>query len=380
MGWQIDDTFGWGLAGLNIFREWALGSDVVPLSAVHIPEGIFPEAGEDDARRIEAARRASNEIAGKIAAAGQEGVTLNTPVIAAMGNSFEPTFNIRGSRNIARIVFEATNIQSKIAKLAGYDAVACASRWNADLLRAKGQHNVHVVHEGVDQRIFYPAPKTGLFDSNRFYIFSGGKIEFRKAQDKILLAFKAFSERHEDAVLVTAWQSNWPQAAVGFQGYSAAPLGLSKSGMLDIVGWAAQNGIRPTNIIDLGIQPNRVIAKYMRECDCAVQISRAEGGTNFFAMEAMASGLATVIAGNTGMRDLIGEGNCLPLRRQSPVRVDDEYGTQGWGECDVDEIVEAFQKLYDDNDARAAIGRYASSFMAKWRWSEHARTLAAIAV
>jgi glycosyltransferase involved in cell wall biosynthesis len=380
LSWQIDDTFGWGIAGLNIFREWALGPDVVPLCAMHIPEGLFRESNEKHSQLVEAARRTSNEISRKIAAAGKQQITMKAPVIAAMGNGFQPTFNITGTKNVARIVFEATNIRNKMNSLEKFDAIACISEWNADLLRASGLKNVFVIHEAVDQRLFFPAPKIGLFDPNRFYIFSGGKIEFRKAQDKVLIAFKVFSERHDEAVLMTAWQSNWPQAAAGFKGYLSAPLQRSSRGGLDITRWAVENGISPTAVIDLGLLPNHAVARYMREADCALQISRAEGGTNLFAMEAMASGLATIIAENTGTVDLIRQNNCLAVRHQTPVPDQEDYGTQGWGECDVDEIIDALERLYTDGANRVAMGERASKFIAKWTWSEHARMLANIAV
>jgi hypothetical protein len=40
-------------------------------------------------------------------------------------------------------------------------------------------------------------------------VFTGGKIEFRKAQHLVLMAFREFAARHDDAVLVAAWHSPW---------------------------------------------------------------------------------------------------------------------------------------------------------------------------
>jgi hypothetical protein len=57
--------------------------------------------------------------------------------------------------------------------------------------------------------LFRPRPKTG-WHGDRFKIFSGGKLEFRKGQDLVLLAFRAFAHRHSDVLLGTAWSQPWP--------------------------------------------------------------------------------------------------------------------------------------------------------------------------
>src|SRR3546814_10727981 len=82
----------------------------------------------------------------------------------------------------------------------------------------------------------------------------------------------------------------------------------------------------------------------MREADVALFPNRAEGVTNLVAMEAMACGVPTILSANTGHLDIVAEGACIPLRRQRPVVVDDRYlGTGGWGESDVEEMVEALR-------------------------------------
>ena len=51
----------------------------------------------------------------------------------------------------------------------------------------------------------------------RFVVFSGGKLELRKGQDIVVAAFRAFVERHPDAVLVNAWHNAWPKLAKSIQ-------------------------------------------------------------------------------------------------------------------------------------------------------------------
>jgi glycosyltransferase involved in cell wall biosynthesis len=72
---------------------------------------------------------------------------------------------------------------------------------------------VDLVLQGIDPTLFHPAPKSGLF-KDRFVVFSGGKIEYRKGQDLVLLVFRVFLVRHPEVLLVTAWHGSWPELAL----------------------------------------------------------------------------------------------------------------------------------------------------------------------
>jgi hypothetical protein len=40
---------------------------------------------------------------------------------------------------------------------------------------------VTMIHEGIDHSVFFPGPSAGVLDPECFYVFTGGKLEFRKA-------------------------------------------------------------------------------------------------------------------------------------------------------------------------------------------------------
>ena len=84
------------------------------------------------------------------------------------------------------------------------------SGWNRNVLSGLGFRNVRLVHQGVEDRTFRPGPKSGRF-ANRFVVFSGGKLEFRKGQDIVLAAFKRFHAKHSEALLVAMWGNPWPE-------------------------------------------------------------------------------------------------------------------------------------------------------------------------
>jgi len=341
---------------------------------------------EDDLRMIDAARRERARAAidynnETMARAGElfarKKIDLDMPVVHALGSRFESNSfkKIGGTRNVARLVFEKTDISPYCQKLDAYDVIVCASRWNRELLRAQSAKPVELIHEGIDPVLFCPGPRMGDRFAGTFAIFSGGKIELRKGQDLVLLAFREFARRHDDAVLVTQWHSPWPEISAGFKGRLRSALGTDAAGALDIKKWADDNGIDADKIIDLGHVHNQLMPAILREVDCALQPSRAEGGTNFVAMEAMACGVPAILAANTGMLDIIEPDNCIALKRQSAIPPGAGNATEGWGESDIEEIIDALERLYASTQLRRHIGTAAASFMQERSWANHAEAL-----
>jgi glycosyltransferase involved in cell wall biosynthesis len=261
--------------------------------------------------------------------------------------------------------------------LARYDALLVGSHWNAQLLEEATHRASKVIHEGVDTSLFCPAPRSGLMDPDKFYIFSGGKVEFRKAQDLVLLAFKRLRATRKGCVLVTAWHSPWPQLSAGFKGKLAAAVELDAQGRLDIRKWVYQNGIDPDCVIDIGHVPNALMPSVLREMDVALQPSRAEACTNLPVKEAMACALPVIAAANTGMRDLLDDDNCILLTRQGSVVHEDSASMAGWGESDVDEIVAALEFAYDERERARMIGVHSRACLIAQRrtWQCHAEDL-----
>jgi glycosyltransferase involved in cell wall biosynthesis len=377
LNWAANNFYGWGIVGLNLLLHWAKDSDIRPLMGFPITE--IDMAGVDPLK-IDACREAifrSNQFQSELRRFQAGGHPLPMTVVEGLGNGLFRPGGLRRSRTMGRCIFEDTNLERLDEKLARFDALLCASHWNAEALRANCTKRVEIIFEGIDPSQFHPGPKSGVLDKSRFYIFSGGKVEFRKGHDLVLLAFREFSRRHDDAVLVTVWHSPWPQLSAGFQGKLGAPLELTPQGVIDVKKWIARNGIDPTKVIEIGQVPNAAMPSLLREMDCALAPSRAEACTNLLAKEAMACGVPVILAANTGVKDLIAEGNSVPLTRQGRVRDDPLSGTEGWGESDVEEIVEALERLYGDTALRRQIGDAGAAWIVGQgrTWSNHARQL-----
>jgi glycosyltransferase involved in cell wall biosynthesis len=374
LDWAASNTYGWGIVGLNTFMVWANDHDLQPLMGAPITEDSFAGYAPERVRAVEWAIGESNRLQSDLAQLRAAVTRVGVPIIKVFGNGLHDPGGIVGTPNIGRCIFEDARLEKLDEKLANCDVVVCASHWNADLLRAKTPKRIEVIHEGVDNTLFRPVARSGQLDQSKFYIFSGGKVEYRKGHDLVLLAFKEFSRHHDDAVLVTSWHSPWPQLSEGFKGKLNAPLELTDIGTINVEKWVVSNGIAPEKVIVIKQIPNLLMPRVLRDMHCAVFPSRAEAGTSLPAKEAMACGIPVILAANTGLKDLIGSGNCIALTEQKPIH---DCGTEYWGESNIEEIVQALERLYADSSYRERTGREGAAWILAHQrtWVNHARQL-----
>jgi glycosyltransferase involved in cell wall biosynthesis len=376
LNWQLGNTFGWGILGLNIFCHWANDAEVRPLMGHPIRDEDFAMCDPLKLSRVHKAIVYSNLLLAGIEPESDGRKNIEAVLVDSLGNGFAPS-NCHAKQSIARCIFENADLSGARAALSRYDALLAASNWNARLLEQATGRQAKVIFEGVDTSLFCPAPKSGLMDGEKFYVFSGGKVEFRKGHDLVLLAFKQFHEKHKECVLVTAWHSPWPQLSAGFKGRLTAALEIGADGALDIGKWVYQNGIDPQSVIDLGFVPNPLMPSVLREMDVSLQPSRAEACTNLPVKEAMACGVPVIAAFNTGMKDLLHDDNCIALKKQARIKDQNEASTDGWGESDVDEIVAALEFAYERREQARQIGMHSRAWLIEHgrTWQAHANEL-----
>lgn len=301
--WGCSPYFGWGVYCLNLAIEWAKRRDVIGAAAGDV---------KGDALALDPLTRKA--VMPFLLRSGR-GVPRDALHLHALGNGLLP----ESEAPIGVIFFEQPLDEAAIERARKYRLLVAGSTWNAEVLRGHGLDNVVTILQGVDHSLFHPAPKRGLHP-DKFLIFSGGKAEPRKGQDLVVRAFRAFAQRHREAMLVTAWHSP-----------HAAPAGMD----LDLRGFEGR-------VIDAGQVPNGAMAPVYRECDVGLFPSRAEGGTNLVAMECLACGLPTILSDNTGHRDLRLVAGAIMLRRQTPAP--DQWSE--WGESDLDEILAALEQQF----------------------------------
>ena len=357
IAWQIGSTFGWGVYGTQFALGLARRGRLPTL--LESPGPLTLDALET--ARLKPAMDFRPRLVEMIQKQGEGPLVCQFPVVHARGNNAELQFGrlsprTRGTANHACIFFDRTTFSpAAIDQLNRFDSVIAGSAWNGAHLRDIGVRNVIDNIQGIDASRFHPAPRRGLL-GDRFAIFSGGKVEHRKGQDIVAAAFRAFRQRHEDAVLVTSWHNAWPRAEgvreiMRSRVFDGASL-LDEEGRIDVRRWLSTNGIPGDSVIVLPEIPNALLPPVIRECDVAVFPNRCEGGTNLVAMETLALGVPSLLSANTGHMDLLDRQIGFALGDQSPVpEAASNPDFDVWGESSVDEIVERLEAVYQNREA-----------------------------
>ena len=252
-------------------------------------------------------------------------------VHAAKRFFFGENETVWGVRNVAVVFFEdVDDIQPHRRQRAHcYDAVVLGSTWAWSVVTAVEESEYAPmfwrVHQGVRPEVFGPSRTHGREDESfrPFRIFSGGKLEHRKGQDIVLEVFRRFHQRHPQSQLITAWHNGFlsPSSKPGRDAaearkvvamhspYVSDPV-LGPDRAVQVSAWAEAHGLPRGAVVSadsfvLNIDSRKrsngqgknitggylsagALVEVMRRCDAAVFLSRAEGGTNLMAMEAMA--------------------------------------------------------------------------------------------
>ncbi|MGJ3254666.1 MAG: tetratricopeptide repeat protein [Elainellaceae cyanobacterium] len=384
IGIELSTSTGWGIFGTNLVLHLLNHSEIQPLLLLPpLASSVFNPVHHallkplfDQPLQFE---QALNPQLNQTQADSQCSVPF--ALLKALGNHFVTASAlkpIQGTSSIGIIFFEDTHLTTSDLETAkSYDRILAGSSWNAQILHDYGLTNIQTVFQGIDPTIFHPAPKSGLL-GDRFVIFSGGKLEYRKGQDIVIAAFREFCARHPDALLLTAWHNIW-QTTIHNLDRANHVSGQPKSdrhGRLLIQDWLVANGIPKSACIELGPIPNHQVGQILREADVAVFPNRCEGGTNLVAMESLACGIPTILSANTGHLDLIHHENCYPLYQQNAVQpIPPYHGTDGWGESTVDEVVETLEAVYQNRDQARQRGIAAAQFMQDWTWDKQVKRL-----
>jgi len=261
---------------------------------------------------------------------------VDIPLIQFAGSELEQQTKYRGSPNVAYIFSEWEPItEEQKRNLRAFDVLVAGSEWNARVIRDAG-FECAAVPQGVDRAIFRPLPRTEFQD--RFVIYSGGKFEYRKAQDLVIRAVKILQERHPDILLVSSWFNIFG----------------GNDGMTE----ALSAGI---DFVPLPLLNHRELARRMAQTNVGLFPNRREGGTNLILMDYLAMGKPVIANVSTGQRDVLHESYARMI--------------EGDDDALVDQMVEHVEALYIKPDEIERMGAAASVVMHGWSWSRTAEGL-----
>jgi glycosyltransferase involved in cell wall biosynthesis len=377
--------FGWGIYAINMALHWHDDPDLAPLSALSFePRDLLDLPGLDPAWGKRLAPFATASLAFQQTLAQTAGPVLNVscPVLHPIYDRMqvapiEGGKYVFGNPTIGMIFSIDTAFDAAARERARrFPLIVAGCRWNQQVLEDAGIGPVALVLQGIEPSLFHPAPSRGIY-KERFAIFSGGKLEYRKGQDLVLRAFREVRRRHAEALLVTAWHSPWPHLSKSLAGDDAPAPPLTAEGHIDVPGWVSAFGLPADSVIDLGSVPQPRMPALLREMDVALFPNRCECGTNLVAMEAMACGLPVILSANTGHLDLMAADNSYALTRQKPIDPARAAvgGSAGWGESDVEEILEQLESVYRDREEARRRGAQAAARLASLSWQRQIQAL-----
>lgn len=358
--WGIGDHWGWGIYGFNLLYWSMLEGEFLPVPIVWPPSFRYPQ----DPITYQLIMQAESKW--------QSGINAKDGdiMLSALGNVINKQSITKKLREIGVIFFETNplpNIEKD--KLRDFELVIAGSNWNHNALLDMGVQNVATVIQGVNRELFRPKNKKVFRD--RFVVFSGGKLEYRKGQDILLKAFSIFAKKHSDALLIASWRSDWEKEFSESVNKSnlCSELKVDNNFNSSVGEWIEKNGVDQYQYLLLDSVSNSMMTNVYAEADVAIFPNRCEGGTNLVAMEALSSGLTCIISANTGHLDIIKKDNCIPLYHQRALSAD---GMHEWGESSVDEIVSHLEYIYDHGPLNKDV---VSSSMADYSWEQSIRHL-----
>lgn len=368
----LGSTYGWGICGKNLAKEFARLSPVRLVTSPFEAEEIGDEFEYIELRRIFADRDAARLPA----ATGPVFQAITGPELLPMAPE------IRGTRNVGYAFIEHSMLPEASLDNARrhFDLVVAGSRWCEEVLRAHGLEQTATVLQGVDPTIFNMYENRKSFFEDRFVVFSGGKFEFRKGQDIVIRAFRVLQERHDDVVLVNAWFNHWEGS---FRTMAASPHiefvyhgGDHRAAINRLL---SANGINLEKVVTLPAKSQAAMARIYKNTDCGLFPNRCEGGTNLALMEYMACGKPAIVSNSSGHRDVANQGNALLLNRLQPLTVSmGDQATAVWDEPSLDEAIEALEWTYQHREALHDIGEAAGWSMQEFSWATSAKKFHAL--
>ena len=206
-------------------------------------------------------------------------------------------------------------------------------------------------------------------------IFSGGKFEYRKAQDVVIKAAKVMQDRHKDVVLVNAWFNPWQSSFDSMKSSPHLTFPHVSGQYIDVMNQVlAHNGMDLSRVVTLGPRTNALMARIYRNSDVGFFPNRCEGGTNLVMMEYMACGKPVVATATCGHADVITGENAFVVGVGAERELRTAAGVVArWPEPSLESAIEQMELAYQNRGALAAKGERAGRDMRNFTWGHTAR-------
>lgn len=281
---------------------------------------------------------------------------FDAPVFAPIpDHSLKPGRPLKAPRVMGYAFVEEPLTDAAKVNAEKYDVIFAGSEWCSRRIREQaGANNVVTLIQGIDFERFKPMPYR---ERQGFRVFSGGKYEFRKAQDVVIAAMRLFLDQRKDAILISAWHNPWPETMKT----------MAQSPLIDhTVGLGELPKERVFNIPPI---PNSRTPEVYAESDVGLFPNRCEAGTNLVMMEYAACGRPVIPAMATGQAELFPADYPLRITQGS-------YCPAGWFHADVSDCLVQLERAYQNREALRNLGGYCANLMKPHTWDRAAKIIA----
>ena len=253
-----------------------------------------------------------------------------------------------------------------------YDHIVAGSSWCEDQLKQMGLPSVSHAIQGINFNLFHPNPNVVPKSDGKFYIFSGGKAEYRKGTDIVIAAYKILSQKYKDMHLIAAWGNHWIQTmdSLSFSKHIKWVASVGTNWKERIQANLTFNGIMNDRYTLVDFVPNFEMAKLYRSCHLGVFPNRCEAGTNMVLTEAMACGLPVVATSTTGHSDIVNSQTAYE-------GIDGVYDENGFYEPTLDSVIEEIEEVYRNWESACRIGMKGAEFVRQFTWDRCAQDILA---
>ena len=352
----IGDNYGWGICGRNLVRQFSSMADT---------QLFCPVMGDNDPLR---------ELVPEDWNPNYPYSSGCDPMLHAVqgANLLPSNPNVWSDlHNVGYAFIEDIETAKRYVAngLRYFDRILTGSTWCTERLGDLGLP-VETAIQGVDTSIFCPAaarPWGPLFKDDKFYIFSGGKFEYRKGQDIVIAAFKHLMDKYSDIHLVCSWGNLWPATMDTMRRSTLIqyPEFSTNDWHVKIRAVMAANGIQAHRYTSLPLYPQEQMADYYRLCDVALFPNRCEAGTNLPMMEAMACGVPVIGSMATGHVDVLDFEYCWMLS-------EGRFDQYGWFEPDLDMAVCLLEQAYLNREESRTLGLRGANAIKQFTWERTA--------
>jgi len=369
----IGSTHGWGVCGKYLALEISRLADVN-----FVTDDLENQAEQDHYKylfEINTPMEQINDLKGDL---GE--YNFQRPVLQAIeGANLKPwLLEAKAPKKVGYTFFEKSSLNCQDISSARdyFDWVVAGSTWCENVLRNCGLRQSSTIIQGVDTDRFHTGYSEKRRFKDKFVIFSGGKIEYRKGQDLVIRSFKVLQDKYDDVLLVNCWHNQWDSVTATMSMSPHIRFEMPRGDYLKAVHHLLKvNGIDYEKVIVLPPIDNRQMAEIYRDSDCGLFPNRCEGGTNLVLMEYMACGKPVIASNNTGQMDVLSDSHAILLKDQRPLNIRQKDGSlyASWYEPNLDELVYQLEWAYHNRDRIKEIGIAGSGFVSQHTWAKTAK-------